>query len=193
MAVGAPTFCRLPVKGHSVPCLFERDAPSDRMSADPQRAKCTRSAGIRKDVKNEGCRSPVSRILSTPPERGWTVISLTPPRRGAPLARSATNTRESTGGPPFPCSVLHHAGFSMPLRLPSARWALTPPFHPCLCPCGPSAVCFLLHCPSGFLAVPVPHFREARCPVVSGLSSTPACVGIATVRGAAREDCALRG
>jgi hypothetical protein len=44
---------------------------------------------------------------------------------------------------------------------------------------------FLLHCLSGFLAVPVPHFHEARCPVVSGLSSTPACAGIATVRGAA--------
>ena len=32
---------------------------------------------------------------------------------------------------------------------------------------------FLLHFPSEFLAVPVPHFHEARCPVVSGLSSTP--------------------
>ncbi|MEY4242512.1 MAG: hypothetical protein RLZZ245_97 [Verrucomicrobiota bacterium] len=32
---------------------------------------------------------------------------------------------------------------------------------------------FLLHCLSEFLAVPVPHFHEARCPVVSGLSSPP--------------------
>ncbi len=114
-------------------------------------------------------------------------MSLTSPERSAPLARSATNTRRLTGGQPFPCSVLHHAGFAMPLRLPSARWALTPPFHPYLCPCGPSAVCFLLHFPSGSLAVPVPHFHEARCPVVSGLSSTSACAKIATVRGAARE------
>lgn len=32
---------------------------------------------------------------------------------------------------------------------------------------------FLLHFPSGILAFPVPHFHEARCPVVSGLSSPP--------------------
>ena len=32
---------------------------------------------------------------------------------------------------------------------------------------------FLLHCLSGFLTSPVPHFHEARCPVVSGLSSPP--------------------
>lgn len=47
-----------------------------------------------------------------------------------------------TGGPPFPCSVLHHARFAVPSGCPDSRWALTPPFHPCLCPCGPSAVSF---------------------------------------------------
>ncbi len=31
---------------------------------------------------------------SVRPLRGWTAISLTPPERGAPLARSATITRE---------------------------------------------------------------------------------------------------
>jgi len=51
---------------------------------------------------------------------------------------------------------------------------------------------FLLHCLSGFLALPVPHFHEARCPVVSGLSSTLPCGNIATVRGAARGTCGLR-
>ncbi len=96
-----------------------------------------------------------------------------------------------TDGQSFPCSVLHRVGFAVPLRLPSARWALTPPFHPYLCPCRPSAVCFLLHFPSGFLAVPVPHFHEARCPVVSGLSSSPACAAPATVRGAAGGSCVL--
>jgi len=118
------------------------------------------------------CRSPVSRILSAPLARGWTVISLTPPKRSAPLTRDATNTRRVTGGPPFPCSVLHHAGFAVPPWLPVARWALTPPFHPCLCPRGPSAVCFLLHFPSGSLATAVPCFHKARCPMVSGLSSS---------------------
>ena len=28
--------------------------------------------------------------------------------------------------------ALHHAGFSVPPVLPPERWALTPPFHPCL-------------------------------------------------------------
>ena len=36
----------------------------------------------------------------------------------------------------------------MPPLLPGARCALTAPFHPCLCPEGPSAVYSLLHFPS---------------------------------------------
>jgi hypothetical protein len=96
-----------------------------------------------------------------------------PLARDAPLARGATNTRGSRAGSPSP--VLSCTARGLPCRpgCPGARWALTPPFHPCLCPCGPSAVCFLLHFPSGRLATSVPRFREARCPVVSGLSSTP--------------------
>ena len=49
--------------------------------------------------------------------------------------------------PTWPCS-----GWGLPCRsgCPEARWALTPPFHPCLCPAraGPSAVCSLWPCPS---------------------------------------------
>lgn len=37
----------------------------------------------------------------------------------------------------------------------SARWALTPPFHPYLSPCGPSAVSSLLHCLSARAAWPL--------------------------------------
>jgi len=61
------------------------------------------------DLKRE-CRSPVSRILSTPPERSWTVISLTPPERSAPLARSATNTRGSNGRAALPLLCLAPRG-----------------------------------------------------------------------------------
>ena len=32
--------------------------------------------------------------------------------------------------------VLHRIGFTLPPRLPLERWALTPPFHPYLRPCG---------------------------------------------------------
>ncbi len=47
-----------------------------------------------------------------------------------------------------PYLALLRVGLAVPLPLPGARWSLTPPFHPCLCPRGPSAVCFLLRCPS---------------------------------------------
>src|SRR3954468_21937143 len=52
-----------------------------------------------------------------------------------------------------PYLVLLPVGFAVPLALPLARWALTPPFHPCLA--GDSSkganpvVCFLWHFPWG--------------------------------------------
>jgi len=75
-------------------------------------------------------------------------------------------------GRPSPVLSCTTRGLPCHAGCPDARWALTPPFHPCLCPCGPSAVCSLLHFPSGRLATSVPRFHEARCPMVSGLSST---------------------
>ena len=52
--------------------------------------------------------------------------------------------------------VLLPEGFAVPVLLPGRRWALTPPFHPCLWPEGPSAVCSLLHFPSGRPALALP-------------------------------------
>ena len=52
--------------------------------------------------------------------------------------------------------VLLPEGFAVPALLPGRRWALTPPFHPCLWPEGPSAVCSLLHFPSGHPALALP-------------------------------------
>jgi len=50
-----------------------------------------------------------------------------------------------------PYSVLLPVGFAMPLPLPVARWALTPPFHPCRASARRpgEAVCFLWHFPWG--------------------------------------------
>ena len=42
----------------------------------------------------------------------------------------------------------------MPSGYPDSRWALTPPFHPCLCPCGPSAVSFCCTVCPGFSRFP---------------------------------------
>ena len=65
-----------------------------------------------------------------------------------------------TGGPPFPCFVLHHARFAVPSGCPDSRWALTPPFHPCLCPCGPSAVSFCCTVCPGSSRFPSPTFMR---------------------------------
>ena len=59
-------------------------------------------------------------------------------------------TRDSngTGHPIAPYLALLRVGFTMRPLSPSARCALTAPFHPCLCRERPSAVSFLLHFPS---------------------------------------------
>ena len=44
--------------------------------------------------------------------------------------------------------VLQAVGFTVPPLSPATRCALTAPFHPYLCPEGPSAVCSLWHFPS---------------------------------------------
>lgn len=54
-----------------------------------------------------------------------------------------------------PLFALHRMGFALPSLLPGKRWALTPPFHPCLWPCGPLAVSSLLHFPSRCRAQPL--------------------------------------
>ncbi len=51
-----------------------------------------------------------------------------PEGRGGALLR----TCRVRAGPALPSYLaLLHAGFSVPRMLPSGRWALTPPFHPC--------------------------------------------------------------
>src|SRR3954468_736008 len=71
--------------------------------------------------------------------------------RGRPRPRAAYPQRLGRGGPPLAAYLaLLPLGFAEPRLLPAARWALTPPFHPCLSSGmpEPSAVCFLLHFPS---------------------------------------------
>ena len=51
-----------------------------------------------------------------------------PPRKHVRFRR-----RAQRAGPALPSYLaLHHAGFSVPPVSPPKRWALTPPFHPCL-------------------------------------------------------------
>ena len=141
----------------------------------PDRATAARAAP--KDAaaglgKGEGGRSPVSRILSLPPARDWAIISLSAGAEPC-LRRMRLIPGDERAGSPSPVLSCTTRGLPCRAGYPDTRWALTPPFHPYLCPCGPSAVCSLLHFPSRRLEAPVPRFHEARCPVVSGLSSTP--------------------
>jgi hypothetical protein len=63
-------------------------------------------------------------------------------------------------------SALLRLGFAVPLVLPQARWALTPPFHPCPRGRGSErgAVCFLWHYPSPCGST-VPRRYLAACPM----------------------------
>src|SRR5713101_9989327 len=47
--------------------------------------------------------------------------------------RPPKQTQRERAGPALPSYLaLHHAGFAVPPVSPPERWALTPPFHPCL-------------------------------------------------------------
>src|SRR5579872_6723394 len=79
----------------------------------------------------EGVRRPVSRVLSTPCGDGWPF--LWDARCRAPRATDPGGGAETrfAGCPACrPYLVLLPVGFAVPLALPLARWALTPPFHP---------------------------------------------------------------
>lgn len=80
---------------------------------------------------------------------------------GRPLPGGSSHPPARSGGRPVRHKAASRAymmllrmGFGLPRLSPAARWALTPPFHPC--PGRPSparAVCFLCHCPSPSAAV----------------------------------------
>ncbi len=100
----------------------------------------------------------------------------------------------SRAGPALPSYLaLHHAGFAVPRTLPPGRWALAPPFHPCLRRqpvrtnrrfCLPFVTeaserrryFFCGTFRSRALADSTPWRYQARCPAESGLSSKPAVV-----------------
>jgi hypothetical protein len=93
----------------------------------------------------------ISRVLS-PASRGR-IISLGPTL--PPGSSDLPGTRMERAAP-RPCLVLLRVGFAKRFPLPGTRCALTAPFHPCLCPEGPSAVCSLWHFPSAFAARALP-------------------------------------
>ena len=94
---------------------------------------CGRLSNVR---SNNLASRPVSRVLyglGLAPQT-WRPFIL---GRRCRLPRATyPDTHSRKGLPRFPLarcpySVLLPAGLAMPLALPPARWALTPPFHPC--------------------------------------------------------------
>jgi hypothetical protein len=102
------------------------------------------------------------------------------------FAPHATYPDGGTGNSPEGCpschpySVLLPVGFAVPLLLPVARWALTPPFHPCrairlVLADEPSSRRFAFCgtfpgvAPAGHY--PAPYFHGARTFLTSGLSA----------------------
>ncbi len=63
-----------------------------------------------------------------------------------------------------PYLALLPVGLAVPPSLPTTRWSLTPPFHPCLSPGG-------LFSAALSLGLPRPGVTRHRCLVESGLSS----------------------
>ena len=72
------------------------------------------------------------------------------------------------------CLALHRMGFIVPRKLPSGRWAFTPPFHPCRnarsSAARRSVFCDTFHRPE-LSSRPSAGFSAACCLVVFGLSS----------------------
>ena len=112
-----------------------------------------------------GTGRAVSRVLFPARRRGM-VICLGPP---SPTASSSLPTAQTVRVAPRRCLALLRLGVTVPLLLPGARWALTPPFHPY-----PSVACassgrFAFCCPVRRLAAPRRYL--AVYPVELGLSS----------------------
>ena len=81
----------------------------------------------------------------------WMAIPLGRPLPNASRDRPGRRRGNTAAGCPAcrPYLVLLPVGFAVPLPLPVARWALTPPFHPCLARRTGPAVCSLWHFPWG--------------------------------------------
>ena len=84
-------------------------------------------------------------------------------------ARAVRRRTERAPSGPFPYLALLRAGFAVPRLLPSARCALTAPFHPCQRQANLSLRRFAFCCT--FRGLAPPRCYLAPCPVEPGLSS----------------------
>ena len=149
---------------------------TDGRSQNQGRASTGQGAGVRGCARSA---KPPESISTAPLRRPWwigkpgsvverhssgmnvTTHLVRPTRR---LGR--VNPRRLRGAPAY--LVLLPGGFAVPVLLPVRRWALTPPFHPCLIP-RKGHRRFTLCCT--IRRVSPPRYYLAHCPAESGLSS----------------------
>ena len=117
--------------------------------------------------------------------RRWMAIPLGRPLPSASRDRPGRRRGNTAAGCPAcrPYLVLLPVGFAVPLPLPVARWALTPPFHPCLPSnakkTNPSGGLFSV---ALSLGSPPPAVSRHRVSVEPGLSSPGGCPPSAAIR-----------
>jgi hypothetical protein len=94
----------------------------------------------------------------------------------SPMASCSLPGQRAGGGPGLaPCRpylTLLPVGLAVPPPLPGARWALTPPFHPCRSVLRRSVLCGAFPKVRGF-PLPSPGVTRHRASVEPGLSSRP--------------------
>jgi hypothetical protein len=147
------------------------------LGLDPQLVVSAMISWIRK------VRRPVSRVLSSPlsePRQRWMAIPLGRPLPSASRDRPGRRRGNTAAGFPAcrPYLVLLPVGFAVPLPLPVARWALTPPFHPCR----PGNRAGGLFSVALSLGSPPPAVNRHRVSVEPGLSSPNGCPPGAAIR-----------
>jgi hypothetical protein len=110
----------------------------------------------------ENVSRPVSRVLS------WTVIHL-----GCVSPHTSSDLPGNRAGHTLlPYLVLLRVGFALPPLLPTARCALTAPFHPYRPPVRNRRLGRYVFCGT-FRRLAPPRYYLAPCPVEPGLSSPP--------------------
>jgi hypothetical protein len=150
--------------------MLGRDSGSSASTRRHRIARCRTAQGGRASRSHR----PISRVLSRVAvalRRGGDHSSRTPVA-GTSHQQPTPGHRAGHPTASFDASSLYAAllrvGFAMPLPLPAARWALTPPFHPYVLRVAAEPR-FVFCCT--FLEVTLTGRYPALCPAELGLSS----------------------
>ena len=157
-----------------------------RQNRASRRCRCHRhhkpSHQIGKPDENAG--QTACKPGSVPAVKRWMAIPLGRPLPNASRDRPGRRRGNTAAGCPAcrPYLVLLPVGFAVPLPLPVARWALTPPFHPCLTVAAEAGQPGGLFSVALSLGSPPPAVNRHRVSVEPGLSSPSRLPGSAAIQ-----------